>query len=319
MVKNDKKEKSMFIDENTKIVILKGGISDEKEVSEATARSCANALREKKLKVLEIAVEVENLSNLASEIKNLKPDVIFNALHGGIGENGVIQGLLETLQVPYTHSGVSASSIAMNKSNSKKVFLSQNLPVIKGILLKNNNLDKETSIKPPFVIKPNNGGSSVGVCFINSMDEFNIISGKLEKGTDYLLEKYVPGRELSVSVLNNEPLTVTDIVTDKWYSYEAKYSPGGSIHKLPASIPKEIFDYCMNCATEAHKILGCRGISRTDFRWDEEKGIKGLCILEINTQPGMTETSLVPEQAKHRGIAFPDLCLELLRDASCNK
>ena len=309
----------MLIDKYTKVLILKGGISDESKVSESTARSCANALREKELKVLEITVEIENLPNLASEIRILKPDVIFNALHGGIGENGVIQGLLETLKVPYTHSGVSASSIAMNKSISKKVFLSQNLPVIKGILIKNANLFEEIPIKPPFVIKPNDGGSSVGVSFINNMDEFNAIIGKLDKGTDYLLEKYVPGRELSVSVLDNEPLTVTDIITDKWYSYEAKYSPGGSIHRLPANIPKKVFEHCMDCAVKAHKSLGCRGVSRTDFRWDEEKGIKGLFILEINTQPGMTETSLVPEQARHRGIEFPELCLNLLRDASCNK
>ena len=165
----------MLIDKNTKILILKGGISDESKVSEATAKSCANALREKKLEVLEIAVEEENLSMLPSEIGKLKPDVIFNALHGGIGENGVIQGLLETLKVPYTHSGVTASSIAMNKSISKKVFRHQNLPVIKGTLLKNNYLGQQTLIQPPFVIKPNDGGSSVGVCFINSIDEFNIM------------------------------------------------------------------------------------------------------------------------------------------------
>ena len=213
----------MLIDKNTKVVVLKGGISDESKVSEATAKSCANALREKELKVLEIAVEEGNLPNLASEIRKLKPDVIFNALHGGVGENGVIQGLLETLKVPYTHSGVSASSIAMNKSLSKKIFLSQKLPVIKGVLLKDANQGEEIQIKPPYVIKPNDGGSSVGVCFINSMEEFNSIISKLDKKTDYLVEKYVPGRELSVSVLNNEPLTVTDIITDEWYSYDAKY------------------------------------------------------------------------------------------------
>ena len=317
MAKNEKKE--MLIDKNTKVVILKGGVSDESKVSESTARSVAKALRERGLKVFEITINEENLPNLAAEIRTLKPDVIFNALHGGIGENGVIQGLLETLKIPYTHSGVSASSIAMNKSISKKVFLSQNLPVIKGILIKSTNLSDEIPIKPPFVIKPNDGGSSVGVSFINNMEELNAITGKLDKGKDYLLEKYVPGRELSVSVLNNEPLTVTDIITDKWYNYEAKYSPGGSVHKLPANIPKKVFDHCMVCAVEAHKSLGCRGISRTDFRWDEDKGIKGLCILEINTQPGMTETSLAPEQARHRGIEFPELCLKLLRDASCNK
>ena len=317
MATNEKKE--MLIDKNTKVLILKGGVSDERKVSESTARSVANALSERGLKVLEITVKEKNLANLAAEIRTLKPHVIFNALHGGMGENGVIQGLLETLKVPYTHSGVSASSIAMNKSISKKVFLSQNLPVIKGILIRNANLCEEIPIKPPFVIKPNNGGSSVGVSFVNNIEEFNAITGKLDKELDYLLEKYIPGRELSVSVLNNEPLTVTDIITNKWYSYEAKYSLGGSIHILPANIPEKVFEHCMYCAVEAHKSLGCRGVSRTDFRWDEEKGIKGVCILEINTQPGMTETSLVPEQARHRGIEFPDLCLKLLTDASCNK
>ncbi len=309
----------MIINKKTKILILKGGISDESKVSEATAKSCASALRERKLKVFEITVDENSLPNLALEIGKIQPDVIFNALHGGKGENGVIQGLLETLNVPYTHSGVSASSIAMNKSISKKVFSNQNLPIIKGILLKNNNFGQEAPMQPPFVIKPNDGGSSVGVCFINNVNEFSMVARKLVKGTDYLLEKYIPGKELSVSVLNNEPLTVTDIITDKWYSYEAKYSHGGSVHNLPANIPGKIFDYCMECATEAHKSLGCRGISRTDFRWDEERGIEGLFILEINTQPGMTETSLVPEQARYRGIEFSELCMELLRDASCNK
>jgi len=309
----------MQIDRNTKVVLLKGGISDESSVSEATAESCANALRQREIKVQEIVVGVRNLKNLASEIQNLQPDVIFNALHGGIGENGVIQGLLETLNVPYTHSGVEASSIAMNKSISKKVFRSQSLPVIEDILFKTSDLNEEIPIQPPFVIKPNNGGSSVGVCFINSTDDIISRTKKLDSATDYLMEKYVPGRELSVSVLNNQPLTVTDIITDKWYSYEAKYSLGGSIHELPANIPKKVFDYCMDCASAAHKSLGCRGVSRTDFRWDEEKGIEGLFILEINTQPGMTETSLLPEQARYQGIDFSDLCMELLRDASCNK
>ena len=304
----------------TKVVVLHGGISEEKEVSNSTAESCIEALKRIEFDVEAISVDSANMYDLAEIIKVKNPDVIFNALHGGIGENGTIQGLFEILRVPYTHSGVVSSAIAMDKFISKKIFKTSGLPVIEDQLL---NAEDELSgipIKPPFVVKPNNGGSSVGIRFIRNkeqIEEMRTLYG--HKDREYLLEKYIPGRELTVAVLNGRPLTVTDIVTDDWYNYEAKYRNGGSKHVIPANIPKDIFELCISYAVKAHQSLGCRGITRSDFRWNEEEGQEGLYILELNTQPGMTKTSLVPEQAKYVGLDLPHLCLDLIKDASCNK
>ena len=304
----------------TKVAVLHGGISEEKEVSNSTAESCIEALKRIEFDVEAISVDSANMYDLAEIIKVKNPDVIFNALHGGIGENGTIQGLFEILRIPYTHSGVLSSAIAMDKFISKKIFKTSGLPVIEDRLL---NAEDELSgipIKPPFVIKPNNGGSSVGIRFIRNkeqIEEMRTLCG--HKDREYLLEKYIPGRELTVAVLNGRPLTVTDIVTDDWYNYEAKYRNGGSKHVIPANIPKDIFELCISYAVKAHQSLGCRGITRSDFRWNEEEGQEGLYILELNTQPGMTKTSLVPEQAKYVGLDLPQLCLDLIKDASCNK
>ena len=304
----------------TKVVVLHGGISEEKEVSNSTAESCIEALKRIEFDVEAISVDSANMYDLAEIIKVKNPDVIFNALHGGIGENGTIQGLFEILRVPYTHSGVVSSAIAMDKFISKKIFKTSGLPVIEDQLL---NAEDELSgipIKPPFVVKPNNGGSSVGIRFIRNkeqIEEMRTLYG--HKDREYLLEKYIPGRELTVAVLNGRPLTVTDIVTDDWYNYDAKYRNGGSKHIIPANIPKDIFELCLSYAVKAHQSLGCRGVTRSDFRWNEEKGKEGLYILELNTQPGMTKTSLVPEQAKYVGLDLPQLCLDLIKDASCNK
>ena len=304
----------------SKVLVLQGGISEEKEVSNATADSCIEALKEIKLDVEAVRINSTNIYKLAEVIKNKNPDVIFNALHGGMGEDGTIQGFFETLQIPYTHSGVLSSAIAMDKFISKKVFKSSGLPVIEDVLLIRKHQLNSIPFAPPFVIKPNNGGSSVGVHFIKSeeqIEEFRrFVSDQDRK---YLLEKYIPGRELTVAVLNGRPLTVTDIVTDDWYNYDAKYKSGGSEHIVPADIPREIFDLCINYAVKAHNSLGCRGVTRSDFRWNEKNGKEGLYILELNTQPGMTRTSLVPEQAKYVDLDLQNLCLELIRDASINK
>ena len=304
----------------SKVLVLQGGISEEKEVSNATADSCIEALKEIKLDVEAVSINSTNIYKLAEVIKNKNPDVIFNALHGGIGEDGTIQGFFETLKIPYTHSGVLSSAIAMDKFISKKVFKSSGLPVIEDVLLIGKHQLNSIPFAPPFVIKPNNGGSSVGIHFIKSeeqIEEFRrFVSDQDRK---YLLEKYIPGRELTVAVLNGRPLTVTDIVTDDWYNYDAKYKSGGSEHIVPADIPREIFDLCINYAVKAHNSLGCRGVTRSDFRWNEKNGKEGLYILELNTQPGMTRTSLVPEQAKYVDLDLQNLCLELIRDASINK
>ncbi len=304
----------------SKVLVLQGGISEEKEVSDSTAESCIEALKRINIDVDTVSIDSNNVHDLAEVIKSHNPDIIFNALHGGIGENGTIQGLFETLKIPYTHSGVLSSATAMDKFISKKIFKSSGLPVIDDLLLGREEQLHQIPFAPPFVIKPNSGGSSVGIHFIELKEQIEEVGGIVaDQNREYILEKYIPGRELTVAVLNGRPLTVTDIVTDDWYNYDAKYKNGGSEHIVPADIPQEIFDLCINYAVTAHNTLGCRGITRSDFRWNEKKGKEGLYILELNTQPGMTKTSLVPEQAKYVGLDLQYICLELIKDASCNK
>ena len=304
----------------SKVLVLQGGVSEEKEVSDSTAESCIEALKRMNLDVDAVSINSNNIHDLAEVIKHQNPDIIFNALHGGIGENGTIQGLFETLKIPYTHSGVLSSAIAMDKFISKKIFKTSGLPVIQDMLLEGGEQLHEIPFAPPFVIKPNSGGSSVGIHFIKFEEQIEEVRRFVtDQDREYLLEKYIPGRELTVAVLNGRPLTVTDIVTDDWYNYDAKYKSGGSEHIVPADIPQEIFDLCINYAVTAHNSLGCRGITRSDFRWNEKNGKEGLYILELNTQPGMTKTSLVPEQAKYVGLDLQYICLELIKDASCNK
>ena len=303
-----------------KVLLLQGGVSEEKEVSDLTAESCIEALKKASFDVEALSIDSRSLNELAAVVKSKSPDVIFNALHGGIGEDGSIQGLFETLRIPYTHSGVLSSAIAMDKFISKKIFKASGLPVIEDLLLNSEDQLKGITFSPPFVMKPNNGGSSVGVHFIEYKEKIEEVK-RLDTNLDrkYLLEKYIPGRELTVAVLNGRPFTVTDIVTEDWYDYDAKYKTGGSKHIIPSDVPKEIFDLCINYAVRAHHCLGCRGVTRSDFRWNENKGKEGLYILELNTQPGMTKTSLVPEQARYVGLDLKYLCLELIKDASCNK
>ncbi len=304
----------------SKVLVLQGGVSEEKEVSVLTAESCIEALKRKNLDIDVVSINSNNIHNLSEVITSQNPDVIFNALHGGIGENGTIQGLFETLKIPYTHSGVLSSAIAMDKFISKKIFKTFGLPVIEDMLLGGEEQLREIPFAPPFVIKPNSGGSSVGIHFIKLEEQVEELRRVvINQDREYLLEKYIPGRELTVAVLNGRPLTVTDIVTDDWYNYDAKYKSGGSEHLVPADIPQEIFELCINYAVTAHNSLGCRGITRSDFRWNEKDGKEGLYILELNTQPGMTKTSLVPEQAKYIGLDLQYICLELIKDASCNK
>ena len=304
----------------SKVLVLQGGVSEEKEVSDSTAESCIEALKRINLDVDAVSINSNNIHDLAEVIKSQNPDIIFNALHGGIGENGTIQGLFETLKIPYTHSGVLSSATAMDKFISKKIFKSSGLPVIEDLLLGREEQLHQIPFAPPFVIKPNSGGSSVGIHFIKFEEQIEEVRRFVtDQDREYLLEKYIPGRELTVAVLNGRPLTVTDIVTDDWYNYDAKYKNGGSEHIVPADIPQEIFDLCINYAVTAHNTLGCRGITRSDFRWNEKNGKEGLYILELNTQPGMTKTSLVPEQAKYVGLDLQYICLELIKDASCNK
>jgi len=291
-----------------------GGPSAEREVSLASGRMCSAALREEGYEV----VEVDAGRDLAGRLCALAPDVAFNALHGRWGEDGCVQGLLEWLAIPYTHSGVLASALAMDKMRAKAAFAAAGLPTPAARLLPAAALAGGHPMAPPYVVKPNNEGSSVGVTIVPA--GANAPPPPAPGGpASVLVEAYAPGRELTVAVMGDRALTVTDIVTPGWYDWQAKYAPGGSRHLLPARLPVAVFEACLAHALAAHRALGCRGLSRTDLRWDEAAGLAGLTLLEINTQPGMTPTSLAPEQAAHAGIGFPALCRWLVEDASCNR
>ncbi|MCA2009065.1 D-alanine--D-alanine ligase [Tritonibacter mobilis] len=294
--------------------MLMGGPSAEREVSLSTGRECARALRGEGYEV----VEVDAGPDLVAQLKDIKPDVVFNALHGRWGEDGCVQGILEWLRIPYTHSGVLASALAMDKERSKAAYRIAGLPVVDSVLASKDEVMAGHVIAPPYVVKPNNEGSSVGIYIVheaaNSPPQLSD-----EMPARVMVETYAPGREMTVTVMGDRALCVTDILTDGWYDYEAKYATGGSRHVLPADVPEEITNLCLDYAARAHHVLGCRGISRTDFRWDEARGAEGLVLLETNTQPGMTPTSLSPEQAEHCGITFGQLCAWLVEDASCER
>ncbi|PCJ76267.1 MAG: D-alanine--D-alanine ligase [Rhodobacteraceae bacterium] len=295
-----------------RIAVLLGGPSAEREVSLVSGRECAVALREEGFEV----VEIDAGDDLAARLLDVCPDVVFNALHGRWGEDGCVQGMLEWLNLPYTHSGVLASALAMDKDRSKRTFANANLPIAKSILVDRVAASNAHPMDPPYVVKPNNEGSSVGVYLVDKG-----ASGPAKLSDDMpdvvMVEAYVRGRELSVAVMDGKALSVTDILTTGWYDYDAKYKDGGSTHVLPADLPADVFAACLDMAERAHKALGCRGVSRADFRWDDERGLDGLILLEVNTQPGMTPTSLAPEQAAHCGIDFGKLCRWLVEDASC--
>ena len=297
-----------------KVAVLKGGRSAEREVSLSSGRECAIALREKGYEV----VEVDAGDDLAAQLATLKPDVVFNALHGRWGEDGCVQGILEWLRLPYTHSGVLASALAMDKERTKALYAQSGIPVVESKLISKDEAATAHPMTPPYVIKPNNEGSSVGIYIVNENANGPPVIAEDMPDT-LLVEAYVPGRELTVTAMGDLALCVTEIVTDGWYDYHAKYAEGGSHHVLPADIPVDVTEACLSHALTAHQVLGCRGVSRTDFRWDDTRGLEGLFALETNTQPGMTPTSLVPEQAAHIGMDFPALCDWIVKDASCDR
>jgi D-alanine-D-alanine ligase len=291
-----------------------GGMSAEREVSLSSGRQCAAALRAEGFDV----AELDAGADLVARLTVLKPDICFNALHGRWGEDGCVQGLLEWLRLPYTHSGVLASALAMDKERTKAAYRAAGLPVVESRLVPAEEVRARHVMPPPYVVKPNNEGSSVGIHIVRDAAD---APPQLDATAPALvmLEAFAPGRELTTSVMGDRALGVTDILTDGWYDYHAKYAPGGSRHVLPADVPPEIAAACEDHALRAHASLGCRGVSRTDFRWDEAKGLDGLILLETNTQPGMTPTSLTPEQAEHAGIGFGPLCRWLVEDASCDR
>lgn len=291
-----------------------GGPSAEREVSLSSGRECAAALRESGYDV----TEIDAGADLADRLVALAPDVAFNALHGRWGEDGCVQGMLEWLRIPYTHSGVLASALAMDKERSKAAYRHAGLPVVESRLACAAEVRGRHVLDPPYVVKPNNEGSSVGIYIVHEAANGPPQLDDTMPET-VMVETYVPGRELTTTVMGDRALAVTDILTDGWYDYAAKYAPGGSSHVIPAEIPAEIEAACLDYAKRAHDTLGCRGVSRTDFRWDESRGLDGLILLETNTQPGMTPTSLVPEQAAHVGYDFPALCAWMVEDASCDR
>jgi len=296
------------------VAVIMGGPSYEHEVSLSSGRECAAALREAGYEV----IEVEAGRELAVRLLEISPDVVFNALHGRWGEDGCVQGLLEWMGFPYTHSGVLASSLAMDKERTKDIYRAEGLPVVDSVLAPRDTVRNEHVMAAPYVVKPYNEGSSVGVYLVHEE-----ASGPPQLSDEMpelvMVEAFAPGRELTTTVVGDRALTVTDILTDGWYDYDAKYKKGGSRHVVPADIPQVIFDACLDYAKRAHEVLGCRGVSRTDFRWDETQGLDGLVLLETNTQPGMTPTSLTPEQAQSVGMSFPELCAWMVEDASCNR
>ena len=296
------------------VAVLMGGPSAEREVSLSTGKACAAALRDEGFKV----VEVDAGRDLCVQLQDIGPDAVLNCLHGRWGEDGCVQGLLEWLGLPYSHSGVLASSLAMDKQRSKEVFAAAGLPVVPSVIAASDDVRSRHVLQPPYVVKPNNEGSSVGVYLVHE-DSNGPPQLSLDMPETVMVEAFAPGRELTTTVMGDRALTVTDIITDGWYDYDAKYKPGGSRHIVPAEIPADIFELCLEYALRAHRALGCRGVSRTDFRWDESKGADGLILLETNTQPGMTATSLSPEQAQAVGTSFGALCAWMVEDASCDR
>uniref|UniRef100_UPI0030ECBDDC D-alanine--D-alanine ligase n=2 Tax=Roseobacter sp. HKCCD7870 TaxID=3120343 RepID=UPI0030ECBDDC len=296
------------------MALLMGGPSAEREVSLSSGRECAKALAGEGYEV----IEVDAGPDLAMRLSEISPDVVFNALHGRFGEDGVVQGMLEWMRLPYTHSGVLASALAMDKQRTKDVLRAANLPVMDSQIVARDDVARAHVMPPPYVVKPNNEGSSVGVYLVMDGTNSPPVLGP-EMPDQVMVETYAPGRELTTTVVGDRALGVTEIITTGWYDYDAKYKPGGSRHVIPADIPAEITQACLDMAIAAHRALGLRGVSRSDFRWDDARGLAGLVMLEVNTQPGMTPTSLAPEQAQAVGISFGALCRWMVEDASCDR
>ncbi len=304
---------------NRRVAVLLGGSSAEREVSLVTGAACAEGLREAGYDVAEIDVGRDVAALVAA--LSPAPEAIFNALHGRWGEDGCIQGILELLQIPYTHSGLLASALAMNKPVAKQLFEVAGLKCPEGRVVDRDTLMAGDVLPRPYVVKPTNEGSSVGVRILKEdTNEPPIDPSQWPAGTELMVERYVPGRELTVAVMGDHPLAVTEVRPRQgFYDYEAKYTEGRANHVIPAQVPAEVYDQAMDMALSAHRTLGCRGVSRADFRYDDSAGSPGdLYLLEINTQPGMTPLSLVPEQAAYLDIGFAELCAWMVENAACD-
>ena len=300
------------------VAVLMGGWSSEREVSLTSGRACAKALAEEGYKVTSVDVG----RDLAEQLATLKPDVAFNALHGPYGEDGCVQGLLEVLGIPYTHSGVLASALAMSKPMAKAVWAGHGMPMAEGKVVHRSAFAAGPVMAHPYVIKPLNEGSSVGVHIVMAGDNYQPQDDASWRfGENVLVEQYIPGREIQVAVMGNRVLGAIEIrAHGRFYDYEAKYTDGKATHLMPAPIDKNAYEQVCALALEAHLALGCRGVTRSDWRYDDTAGEPGrFYLLEINTQPGMTPLSLVPEIAAHNGISFGQLVRWMVEDASCGR
>ncbi|AIQ90535.1 D-alanine--D-alanine ligase [Streptomyces sp. NPDC017966] len=303
------------------VAVLLGGTSAEREVSLSSGKACADALEGEGYRVTRVDVGPD----IASVLTALKPDVAFNALHGPDGEDGTIQGLLEILRIPYTHSGVLASALAMNKEQAKTVMRAAGVDVPEGRIVNRREAARTHPLPPPYVVKPIAEGSSVGVIIVRdgrSHPPQILASEEWTFGEQVLVEPYIAGRELTCGVMGDRALGVIEVkaATGDWYDYDAKYAPGGSVHVLPAELKPNVYQRVQELSLTAHQALGCRGVSRADLRYDDTPGGTGLLVvLEVNTQPGMTQTSLVPEMAAHAGLSFGELVRWMVEDASLNR
>jgi D-alanine-D-alanine ligase len=302
-----------------RVVVLLGGLSPERSVSLVSGRECASALKRLGHEVHQVDPQDEDWID---RLRGLEPAAVFNALHGEWGEDGRTQGVLDYLKLPYTHSGCLASALAMDKAKSRAVFAQAGLPIARGRLMARRDAARAHPMDPPYVIKPNAQGSSVGVFIVRegaNRPPEQLLDPDWTFGEEVLAEEFVDGKELTVAVMGEaagpRALAVTEILpSGEWYDFDAKYAEGGSRHEVPANIPADVAARAMRAAEDAHQALGCRGVTRSDFRYDPAKG--QMVILEVNTQPGMTPTSLVPEQAAHGGMDFDRLVGWILEDAS---
>ena len=297
-----------------KIVVLLGGVSAEKNVSLKTGKYVSKSLKKQGYQVKEIKV-TSNKNNLIKSLKEFEPDFVFNALHGYFGEDGKVQKILDKLKLKYSHSNSKSSEIAMDKKKTKLIFNKIGVPYPKDILVNSNSFNKKLrklKFKYPLVIKPVNEGSSLGVKICKSINELK--KYKLKKKINYMIEEFIPGRELTVGILNNKALDIIELKTKKnFYDYKSKYTKGMTKYIIPASIPKNIENKCKKYTEKIHKFLKCKGVTRTDFRFDQNKTLgKDLYVLEINTQPGMTPLSLVPKMAKYKGVSFDKLIKNII-------
>lgn len=299
------------------IAVLMGGWSNEREVSLMSGNGVADALENNGHKVTRVDMD----RNIAMVLDDLKPDVVFNALHGVPGEDGAVQGMLDLMQIPYTHSGMVSSVIAIDKELTKQQLVPAGIPMPDGKMVKSVDVHKADPLPRPYVLKPVNEGSSVGVAIVKEDSNYGNpigkdVSGPWQEFDELLAESFIKGRELTTAVIGGKAMCVTELKPKSgFYDFDSKYTDGLTDHICPAEIPADIEKLCLEYALKAHEILGCKGASRTDYRWDDEQGIDGLFVLETNTQPGMTPLSLVPEQAKHMGISYEELVEMIVREA----